>query len=281
MTFSILPSVPADEPQPTEYQRRLLAQRARIQDSLDDLEQSTVKGFRGGRYTVTEARRLRDACRSRVDEESARGSHKHHRVSAGMRRVPWLSAFMDFSLVYLFLAVILNVRLDAPLDTPAEALTTLLLSLLVTLGLLVILRWFGARRRTGKNDAGRYEPPDGEGAASARFETTLIVALLTGAALLMGVRVVNDAQDAGVSDQAVWVIAGFLALITAALNWVVLTIEFHDGSVDTHELDWWSRRLEPFEKQEARLRRRIREVDGLLAAAGARPPERTTPDDAA
>lgn len=281
MSFSILPPVPADEPRPTEYQRRLLAQRTLLVDALEDLGHSSVKDVRGGHCTVAEARERQATCRRRVDEESAQGSQRHHRVSATMRRVPWISAVTDFTLVYLFLAVILNVRLDGPLDTPAEALTTLMLSLLVTLGLLVILRWVGGRRRLGKNPAGRYDPPAGEGRAAARIETTMIVALLTGAALLMLVRVVNDAQDAGVSDRAVWLIAAFLALITAALNWVVLTIEFHDGSPETHELDAWSRRLQAVEKQEARLRRRIREVDGLLATAGARRPEQPGADDAA
>jgi hypothetical protein len=76
--------------------------------------------------------------------------------------------------------------------------------------------------------------------------------------------VLSDAQDAGAALGAGWAVAVFLAVVTAALNWVIYVVEFADGSDETHELDFLGRQLKPSERRLAALREQKAKIEEYL-----------------
>jgi hypothetical protein len=231
---------------------------AKAEAGIAALEEKTVKGYRGGRrggaYTVSYAEAQVTSLQKKIDHQVADGAKNHNRVSAGMKSLVLLPLLTDFIIVFLFLASIFNVSLGAPLDTPAETVTALVMSVIVTVGLAVTLRWIGSRRREDKNGDGQYRT--GSRQLMPRLEIGLVTLLLVLVATVMLVRITSDAANAGIALGAGWVVAIFLAVITAALNWIIYYMEFADGSPETHELDHWGKVLAPIRAERAELKRK-------------------------
>lgn len=267
-----------------ERVNELILRGAEYRDARTRLGQRTIRGYRGGRHggvaTVTYARDQADRLQRRVDQESKDGNRKHTPVPRILRALVLLPIGTDFLIVFLYFSLVLNVDLNAPRNTPAELVTALVFAIIISLGLALALRWIGIRRRDDKNDQGVYDPPDGPRRWVPRLEMALLAILLAGIAAVMLVRVVTDARDAGVDVGTGWVVAVFLAVIIAALNWIIYQIEFADGSAQTHELDHWGKQLRPIEKKEDELTAKIQAADRQLSLArGDRPT--TPPDDQA
>jgi len=256
--------------------QELIIRHAALSHERDEIEEETLRGYRGGRkggaWLVGAARRHTLDLLNRIQVEVAGKSKKHDPVSPLLLWFVLLPLVADFMLVGLYLAVVFNVRLDAPGETPVEFLVTLVFAVIITAGVALALRWVAIRRRTNKTDEGTYRAAASDGLA--RLEMPMITLLLAGLAGVMLVRVVSDASDAGVALQTSWIIAVFLAFITAALNWIIFMIEFHDGSDETHELDYWGRQLKPFEKRRKDLTRQMANVETqLLLLGGSLPPK--------
>lgn len=265
----VAPHLVPDGP-PSRYLQGLRAERQRVQQQLDALEDRTLPGIHGGRrggvHTVREVRVIVADLKAQVADAAANGSRRHRTVPGWLRRLALIPVSADFLVVSLYIAVLLNVRLDSLSDTPVEALASAVFALMISLGVFLVLRWIAIRRRPDKNEAGRYEPAEAAGWLP-RSETLLVVVLITGIATVMLVRLLGDAAAAGVQLGAVWVVALFLAVVTGALNWCLYLIEFYDGSDETHALDHWGAGLAAVERRAARLRARLRELDAKLAVA--------------
>lgn len=258
--------------EPTSFVRRQVTERYRLRDRREALEARTVKGKHGGRrggvYQVHEVRGRVAELKALIDEDLKHGSRRHRTVPCWLR---WLAAVpvgTDFLIILLYFAVVLNVRLDAPSETPAEAVAAVVFGLIISLGLFLTLRWIAIRRRAYKNDAGHYEAPDGPRGWLPTLELFLVGALVLGVGMVMLVRVLADAQDAGIDVGAVSIVAGFLALMTTTLNWCLYLIEFTDGSEETHELDHWGIQLRPVDREVRQLEARLREVEARLVGHG-------------
>lgn len=244
-------------------------QRARLLRMLEELEDRTVRGWHGGRsggvHRVRDVRaRARDLA-TYIADEVTHGSRRHGTTPRWLRWLALVPLTTDFAIVSLYFFVVLNVPLDRPMATPVQSFTALAFALVISLGLFLALRWVAVRRRGCKNNAGRFEAPEDSGRWLARAEVVIVGALLLGIAMVMLVRVLSDAQEAGVDLRAVWVVAGFLSLVTAVLNWCLYYIEFADGSEETHELDHWGRQLAPVDREAQRLRARLHDIDAQLS----------------
>jgi hypothetical protein len=265
------PPPPGEAPD-DHYQRNQRVERQRLVQRRRALEERTVSGKNGGRHggvhQVRDVRVRVAGLTGQIDQAIVHGSRKHRTIPRWLRWLAVVPITTDFLIVVLYFAVVLNVRLDAAKDTPAEAVAAVIFALIISLGLFLALRWIAIRRRGYKNDAGHYETPDEPGAWLPRVELVLIGALLLGVAMVMLVRVFSDAQAAGVQMGAVWVVAGFLALITATLNWCLFLIEFSDGSEETHELDHWGKQLRRVDKEAHEIEARLRDVEARLARDG-------------
>lgn len=257
--------------------RRLIADTHAQIRAIDTEE---VRGYFGGTTTVAAAQQHAAELEARVRQESRDGDKRHKRVPNGYKALAVLPLATDFLIVGIFLASVFNVALSDPLSTPAESLTVLTISLIVTVGLAVTLRWIGTRRRGDKTSTTRIAPTR-IGAVRAwlpRLELILLSILLVLVACVMLVRVANDAATAGIALGAGWVVAVFLAVITASLNWIIFLAEYHDGSDETHELDHWGKVLAPHKAARKALAGQAEAAQNELACLrdDARPPSTVT-----
>lgn len=254
-----------------DREHELTVRLGTLQDAKEVLQNETVKGHSGGRhggvFTVAEAQREMHELKKKIKASKQDGCKKHKEVSAQFLWVVLLILLGDFVILALFLSEVFNVRLDALQETPLRSIVTLVFTTIITVGLALALRWIAIRRRPNKDDQGKYRAPDGARSLVSRLEIPLLVVLLAGIAAVMLVRVLSDARNSGVEAGTAWVIAVFLAFITATLNGIIYWIEFADGSDESHERDGWGKTLLPFLKRQQELDRQIKATERQLQLA--------------
>ncbi len=279
----------SDETTTNDQQLRvehLTSQVARGLADIAELDQRTVRGYRAGRgggaYTVAYAQRRTEMLTNLIDQDVEDGSTRHDRISRGVKLLALLPLATDFIIVGLFLALVFDVSLSAPLDTPAETLTTLVMTTIVTVGLAVTLRWIGTTARLDSQSEDASSPARRTSSGSSRDSSpgsslvssmghqALLVLLLGLVAAVVLVRVAGDAAAAGINLGTGWVLAVFLAVIIAALNWIIYAAEARDGSDATHELDHWGAVLMPVAAERRELFRRVRRAQEELERIDAR-----------
>lgn len=243
----------------------LTSQVARSKADIAELDQRCVKGYRAGRaggaYTVAYAQRRTQTLTNLIDQDVKDGSTKHDRSSRAMKLLALLPLATDFIIVGLFLALVFDVSLSAPLDTPSETVTALVMATIVTVGLAVTLRWLGTTARVGSHRDHGSSPAM---PSTSRGHQALLVVLLVLVATVVLVRVAGDAAAAGIALGTGWVLAVFLAVVIAALNWIIFAAEAQDGSNATHELDHWGRVLAPVAAERGDLARKVQRAQEEL-----------------
>jgi hypothetical protein len=253
-----------------ERSEHLKFEVAKADAGIAALKEKTVKGYRGGRrggaYTVSYAEDRATFLQKKIDHQVADGDKNHNRVSPAMKSLVLLPLLTDFLIVFLFLASIFNVSLGALWDTRVETVTAFTMAIIVTIGLAVTLRWIGSRRREDKSGDGQYRT--GSRGVIPRLEIGLVTLLIILVATVMLVRVTSDTANAGLALGAGWSVAIFLAVITAALNWIIYYMEFADGSPETHELDHWGTVLAPIRAERAELKRKRNQAQEELRVIG-------------
>jgi len=190
--------------------------------------QDRVRHPDGGRSSVEEILQLEKEARVHIEDETRRGSLKHHRFSRVVGWIPILVLVLDFCILLYFMAGVTNVNWAAPLSV-ALAFALVLASMVTSLtyGFLVFT---GHRMRTHKNHAGTVHLDDLDGFTKTAFGSA--ISLITALALLMFIRMRTEVLNA-LGPQAgitALVIPLSLAVVSAMANYMVVAIHALDGS---------------------------------------------------
>ena len=189
----------------------------------------------GGERPVAEVQRDEAAARRRIEDETARGSRKHHRLPRWIGRIPVLVLVVNFCLLLYFFAGITDVDWQSPLS--ANLVFAVLLAGMVTVLSYGFLAFAGHRLRGYKDDSGAVAFTELDGLTqAAAWASVLGVAVL---ATLMFIRMRGEVLDA-LGRQA-WatalILALALAVISALANFLVVAVHALDGSHEVARLN--------------------------------------------
>lgn len=243
-TRSSTPSIPTQMAQPNtaaaqeapaqldlaEETRSRRSQRwtANLLIRADYRMQSRVRHPDGGRSSVEEILQQEKEARADIEDETRRGSRKHHRFSRIIGWSPILVLVLDFCVLLYFMAGVTNVNWAAPASA-ALAFAAVLASMVTSLtyGFLVFA---GHRMRTHKNHAGTIHIDELDGFTRAAFGSA--IGLITVLAFLMFIRMRTEVlyalgPQAGITAL---VLPLSLAVVSAMANYMVVAIHALDGS---------------------------------------------------
>jgi len=226
--------------------QRHLEREARGADALRarQAELYTRAGYRtgirvrhpdGGRRPVCEAQQDEAAARRRIEDETARGSRKHHRLPWWIGRIPAVVLVVDFSLLLYFFSGITDVNWGSPLS--AGLVFAVLLAAMVTVLSYGFLAFAGHRLRGYKDHSGAV--------AFTELDVLTKVACWASAAgiavlaTLMFIRMRAEVLDAlgGSAWTTALVIALAVAVVSAMANFLVVAIHALDGSHEVARLN--------------------------------------------
>ncbi len=226
--------------------QRHLEREARAADALRarQAELHTRAGYRagirvrhpdGGQRPVSETQQDEAAARRQIEDETARGSRKHHRLPWWIGRIPILVLLVDFSLLLYFFAGVTDVNWGAPLS--ADLVFAVLLAAMVTVLSYGFLAFAGHRLRGYKDHSGAVAFTELDGLTKvACWASAAGIAVL---ATLMFVRMraeVLDAYGRGAWNTAL-VIALAVAVVSVMANFLVVAIHALDGSHEVARLN--------------------------------------------
>ncbi len=226
--------------------QRHLEREARGADALRvrQAELHTRAGYRagvrvrhpdGGERPVSETQQDEAAARRRIEDETARGSRKHHRLPWWIGRIPILVLVVDFSLLLYFFSEITDVNWGSPLS--ADLVFAVLLAAMVTVLSYGFLAFAGHRLRGYKDHSGAVAFTELDAVTKvACWASAAGIAVL---ATLMFVRMRAEVLDAlsGSAWTTALVIALALAVVSAMANFLVVAIHALDGSHEVARLN--------------------------------------------
>ena len=226
--------------------QRHLEREARGADALRarQAELYTRAGYRtgirvrhpdGGRRPVCEAQQDEAAARRRIEDETARGSRKHHRLPWWIGRIPAVVLVVDFSLLLYFFSGITDVNWGSPLS--AGLVFAVLLAAMVTVLSYGFLAFAGHRLRGYKDHSAAVAFSDLDGLTRAAcWASAAGIAML---AALMFIRMRAEVLYAlGPNGwTTALVIALALAVVSALANFLVVAIHALDGSHEVARLN--------------------------------------------
>ena len=189
----------------------------------------------GGQRLVSETQQDEAAARRRIEDETARGSRKHHRLPWWIGHIPILVLVVDFSLLLYFFSGITDVNWGSPLS--AELVFAVLLAVMVTVLSYGFLSFAGHRLRGYKDDSGAVAFTELDGLTkTACWVSGAGIAVL---ATLMFIRM--RAEVLGALGSSAWttalVIALAVAVVSAMANFLVVAIHALDGSHEVARLN--------------------------------------------
>jgi hypothetical protein len=187
----------------------------------------------GGQRPVSETQQDEAAARRRIEDETARGSRKHHRLPWWIGRIPILVLLVDFSLLLYFFSVITDVNWGSPLS--ANLVFAVLLAGMVTVLSYGFLAFAGNRLRGYKDHSGAV--------AFTELDVLTKVACWASAAgiavlaTLMFIRMRAEVLDAGSAWTTALVVALAVAVVSVLANFLVVAIHALDGSHEVARLN--------------------------------------------
>ena len=193
----------------------------------------------GGEATVAQILQHEAEQRDQIDDETGRGSRRHHRLARWMRRIPKFVLFFDFCLLLYFFGGVTDVDWASPLSANLAFATAL--DAMVTVLSYGFLAFTGHRMRSHKNHAGTVHLDELDGLTKAAFGTAL--AVIGVLAALMFIRMHTEVvyalgPQAGVTAL---VIPLAVAVVSAVANYLVVAVHALDGSDQVARLDKLSR----------------------------------------
>ncbi|GAA3797022.1 hypothetical protein GCM10022403_033690 [Streptomyces coacervatus] len=262
----------------TEAADGLAARRANLLAAAERRDHDHVVGPQGQLLTVGEATARHQELQDSITADVDRGSLLHRRVDPRLRRWALRVALIDYPVLFYFLGSVFNVDFSNLMSTPFELVMTGVFALFGTAGVALALRMFGKSLRAHKDEHGHLRLPKG-GRVIPIVQLCLFGALLAGAGWIMAYRIVSDSAASGLPPTLAWTLGAFFAVITVAVNLVVLSVEYHDGSILSEQADHLTAQLLPVRtRQQAergqadQLAQQIR----LLQRAGERLSRRVT-----
>jgi hypothetical protein len=242
---------------------RLRVRRATLRDRISGIPREHVTHVDGGKRTVEEVRRDRDALQTKVTEERNRGSCRHVRLSNWFGRVPQIVLAFDLLLLSYFFSGITDVDWAAPLSVALAF--ALGLSVMVTTASYGCLAFAGHRLRRHKDHSGTIPFKDLDWLSRLVAATALVgIVLLAG---LMFTRMRSETLEALGAHAATTalVIAATLAGVSVLANVLVVAVHASDGSDETDRLDALSSAAGRALAREDRMRRRADRLDHVIA----------------
>jgi hypothetical protein len=237
------PNIPVTAQPPAEP-RNLAAEarwrRAERQGRVLFIESSAQLALRvkhpvSGDCSVEEILAEERARRAEIEQQTATGSKKHHRLPRWLRSVPKWVLFFDFGLLFYFFTGITNVDWSSPLSlTLAFAVV---LAAMVTLLSFGFLSFTGHRLRSHKNDDGTIFHEDVDAVTIAAFVISVVIIAVL--ALLMFTRIRTEVLYAlgNRAQVTALVLAAAVGVVNAAANFLVIFVHALDGSDQTAHVD--------------------------------------------
>ena len=189
----------------------------------------------GGQRPVAETQQDEAAARRQIEDETARGSRKHHRLPWWIGRIPILVLVVNFSLLLYFFAGITNVNWGSPLS--ADLVFAILLAAMVTVLSYGFLAFAGHRLRGYKDHSGAVALTELDGLTTvACWASAAGIAVL---ATLMFIRMRAEVLYAlgGSAWTTALIIALAVAVVSAMANFLVVAIHALDGSHEVARLN--------------------------------------------
>jgi hypothetical protein len=173
--------------------------------------------------------------RAEIQDETKRGSRKHHRLPRVVGWVPYFVLAFDFGLLLYFMAGITNVNWAAPFSVPL-GFAAILASMITTLS-YGFLAFTGHRMRIHKNHAGTVHLDELDGLTKAAFVTA--IGIITVLALLMFIRMRTEVLAALGAQAGITalVIPLSLAIVSAVANYLIIVIHALNGPDQVARLD--------------------------------------------
>ncbi|MBF4996685.1 hypothetical protein IRT45_05890 [Nocardia sp. BSTN01] len=237
---------------------------------LDRLGEQPVTGMNGDVIPVREATERMKTVSATITEEHDAGSLKHRRVPVWLHRFSTWAAVLDFPVLLYFLSQVFNVDLTGIVNGDGAAwggsliplVTSVVFACLGTAAVAVGLKFFGRDLKGYKDEHGHIALPAGKPRILPLVFVALATMLAVGAGIVMAYRIISDSVAAGGGIIGAAILGVFFALIVVVVNVVVFAAKFRDGSLQTDEVGYLARQLEPIEQQRVALQRQL---DGLSA----------------
>jgi hypothetical protein len=216
--------------------------------------------------TLAQTASDQDKQREQIEADINRGSFRHRRLPAALRRVPLLVFGADALLLLYFFSGVTNVNWASPLS--AALVFAVLLAAMVTGISFAFFRFTGDRLQQYKDDAGVI-PLRGLDAA-----TTVSMGLALGAmiilAALMFTRMRAEVLTAlGPHAGGTATIIGLaLALVSILANTLVIAVHALDGSAEADRLDALGRAIHQPLARQHHLREQAEILDQPIAVIG-------------
>jgi uncharacterized coiled-coil protein SlyX len=242
---------------------RLKARRDVLRDLITLFPIEHVRHVDGGKRTVEEAKRDREALQAIVTAHRDRGSRMHDRPPRWFRRLPRIVLVLDFFLLLYFFSGITDVDWSAPLSEPLAFAAGL--AAMITAASYGGLAFAGHCLRRHK-DHTRAIP-----VADLDWLTRLVtIAASCGVvvlALLMFVRMRSEvllALGPGSGTTAI-VIACALAMVSVLANILVMAVHALDGSQEMDRLDALGASIAEAQARVDKMQRQVKRLDRRIA----------------
>ena len=170
----------------------LRARQAELHTRASHRSADRVRHPDGGQRPVAEVQQDEAAARRQIEDETARGSRKHHRLPRWIGRIPVLVLLVDFCLLLYFFSGITDVNWASPLG--ANLVFAVLLAAMVTVLSYGFLAFAGHRLRGYKDHSGAVAFSELDGLTKAAcWASAAGIAML---ATLMFIRMRAEVLDA-------------------------------------------------------------------------------------
>ena len=189
----------------------------------------------GGVRTVAQTAGDQDKQRALIEADIDRGSFRHRRLPAALRRVPAMVFGADGLLLLYFFSGVTNVNWSSPFS--AALVFALLLAAMVTGISFAFFRFTGDRLQQYKDDTGVIPLRGLDEATTASMGLALGAMVILAA--LMFVRMRAEVLDTlGPNSGGTAIIIGLaLAVVSILANTLVIAVHAFDGSAEADRLD--------------------------------------------
>jgi hypothetical protein len=201
----------------------------------DHWMQTRVKHPDGGERTVADTLADEREQRRQINQETAEGSRKHHRLPWWQRQIPKLVMLFDAALLLYFFAGITNVDWQSPLSM--NLAFAIALAAMVTVLTYGFLAFTGHRMRSCKTHAGSVHVDELDGVTKAAFGIAMTVIAVIAALMFFRIRGEVTGALGPQAGVTALVIPLAVAVVSAVANYLVILIHALDGSDEVARLN--------------------------------------------
>ena len=226
----------------------LRAQQADLRTHARYRDRDFVPHPDGGVRTVVQTASDQDKQREQIEADINRGSFRHRRLPAPLRRVPLLVFGADALLLLYFFSGVTNVNWASPLS--AALVFAVLLAAMVTGISFAFFRFTGDRLQQYKDDTGVIPLRGLDTATTVSMGLALGAMIILAALMLTRMRAEVLTALGPHADSTATIIGLALALVSILANTLVIAVHALDGSAEADRLDALGRAIhQPLARQ--------------------------------